>query len=183
MTEPRPRRIRGRGRVHPSPVVVAAGACMFQHPSRILLGYPQSDEREGKDMNVAQTQIRARITHVGSEYRKDVTSGTCEFCIADWVARSSPSASLRPSKPAPAPPKWSSASTALTSTTTGARRTSSSSPGASRVTLTEDEQSLVDARKAREGRSFLAKRCEERSEKTPKIDHPKAPARTRCLLR
>ena len=25
----------------------------------------------------AQTQIRARITYVGSEYRKDVTSGTC----------------------------------------------------------------------------------------------------------
>ena len=33
------------------------------------------------------TQIRARITHVGSEYRKDVTSGTCELCIADWSAR------------------------------------------------------------------------------------------------
>lgn len=32
-------------------------------------------------------QIRARITHVGSEYRKDVTSGTCELCIADWSAR------------------------------------------------------------------------------------------------
>lgn len=36
---------------------------------------------------VAKTQIRARITHVGSEYRKDVTSGTCEHCIADWSAR------------------------------------------------------------------------------------------------
>ena len=36
---------------------------------------------------VAKTQIRARITHVGSEYRKDVTSGTCELCIADWSAR------------------------------------------------------------------------------------------------
>ena len=35
----------------------------------------------------AKTQIRARITHVGSEYRKDVTSGTCELCIADWSAR------------------------------------------------------------------------------------------------
>lgn len=34
-----------------------------------------------------KTQIRARITHVGSEYRKDVTSGTCELCIADWSAR------------------------------------------------------------------------------------------------
>ena len=36
---------------------------------------------------VAKTQIRARITHVGSEYRKDVTSGTCELCIADGSAR------------------------------------------------------------------------------------------------
>ena len=35
----------------------------------------------------AKTQIRARIMHVGSEYRKDVTSGTCELCIADWSAR------------------------------------------------------------------------------------------------
>ena len=35
----------------------------------------------------ATTQIRARITHVGSEYRKDVTSGTCELCITDWSAR------------------------------------------------------------------------------------------------
>ena len=35
----------------------------------------------------AKTQIRARITHVGSEYRKDVTSGTCELCIVDWSAR------------------------------------------------------------------------------------------------
>lgn len=34
-----------------------------------------------------QTQIRARITHVGSEYRKDVTSGTCELCITEWSAR------------------------------------------------------------------------------------------------
>ena len=34
-----------------------------------------------------KTQIRARITHVGSEYRKEVTSGTCELCIADWSAR------------------------------------------------------------------------------------------------
>ena len=34
-----------------------------------------------------KTQLRARITHVGSEYRKDVTSGTCELCIADWSAR------------------------------------------------------------------------------------------------
>ncbi len=35
----------------------------------------------------AKTWIRARITHVGSEYRKDVTSGTCELCITDWSAR------------------------------------------------------------------------------------------------
>ena len=35
----------------------------------------------------AKMQIRARITHVGSEYRKDVTSGTCELCITDWSAR------------------------------------------------------------------------------------------------
>ena len=35
----------------------------------------------------AKTQLRARITHVGSEYRKDVTLGTCELCIADWSAR------------------------------------------------------------------------------------------------
>ena len=34
-----------------------------------------------------KAQSRARITHVGSEYRKDVTSGTCELCIADWSAR------------------------------------------------------------------------------------------------
>jgi len=34
-----------------------------------------------------KTRIRARITHVGSEYRKDVTSGTCELCITDWSAR------------------------------------------------------------------------------------------------
>ena len=35
----------------------------------------------------AKTQLRARITHVGSEYRKDVTSGTCELCITNWSAR------------------------------------------------------------------------------------------------
>ena len=35
----------------------------------------------------AKTQIRARIVHVGSEYRRDVTSGTCELCIAEWTAR------------------------------------------------------------------------------------------------
>ena len=35
----------------------------------------------------AKARIRARITHVGSEYRKAVTSGTCELCITDWSAR------------------------------------------------------------------------------------------------
>lgn len=35
----------------------------------------------------AKTQIRARIVHVGSEYRRDVASGTCELCIAEWTAR------------------------------------------------------------------------------------------------
>ena len=35
----------------------------------------------------AKTRIRARITHVGSEYHKAVTSGTCELCITDWSAR------------------------------------------------------------------------------------------------
>ena len=38
-------------------------------------------------MNAVKTQIRSRITHVGSEYRKAVTSGTCELCITDWSAR------------------------------------------------------------------------------------------------
>ena len=38
-------------------------------------------------MNAAQTRIRARIARVGSEYRKDVTSGTCELRITDWSAR------------------------------------------------------------------------------------------------
>ena len=37
--------------------------------------------------DTGKTRIRARITHVGSEYRKDVTSGTCELCIAGWSAR------------------------------------------------------------------------------------------------
>lgn len=35
----------------------------------------------------AKVRIRARITHVGSEYRKAVTSGTCELCITEWSAR------------------------------------------------------------------------------------------------
>lgn len=35
----------------------------------------------------AKTWFRARIAHVGSEYRRDVTSGTCELCIAEWTAR------------------------------------------------------------------------------------------------
>ena len=37
-------------------------------------------------MRAAKTQIRARITHVGNECCKDVTSGSCELCIADWAA-------------------------------------------------------------------------------------------------
>lgn len=44
-------------------------------------------------MRAAKAQIRARITHVGNEYQKDVTSSTRKLCITDWVARSSPSAS------------------------------------------------------------------------------------------
>ena len=76
------------------------------------------------DYFVAKTQIRVRITHVGSEYRKDITSGTCALCITDWVARSSPSASSRPSKPAHAPPRWSSISTAPTSTMAAGTRSS-----------------------------------------------------------
>ena len=31
-----------------------ARPCTFQHPCRILLGYPQSDEREVKDMRAAK---------------------------------------------------------------------------------------------------------------------------------
>lgn len=33
-----------------------------------------------------KTWIRTRIVHVGSEYRRDVTSGTCELCIAEGTA-------------------------------------------------------------------------------------------------
>ena len=93
-------------------------SCAFANRYRILLGYPNEDERESGGMSAAQvtesgegeamemqqevseamamrqgvrgaakTQIRARITHVGSEYRKTVTSGTCELCITDWSAR------------------------------------------------------------------------------------------------
>ena len=52
----------------------------------------QQEEGEAKvtrqgACGAAQTQICARITHVGSEYRKAVTSGTCELCITDWNAR------------------------------------------------------------------------------------------------
>lgn len=52
----------------------------------------QQEAGEAKAMRqgargAAKTQIRARITHVGSEYRKAVTSGTCELCITDWSAR------------------------------------------------------------------------------------------------
>ena len=48
-------------------------------------GVAQVTQRKG--VEAAKTQIHACITHVGSEYRKDVTSGTCELCIADWSAR------------------------------------------------------------------------------------------------
>ena len=134
-------------------------------------------------MRAAKAQIRARITHVGNEYQKDVTSSPRKLCITDWVARSSPSASSRPSKPASEPPKWLSASTVPTSTTTtGTRNSSSSSPGTSRVTQTKDENpSLVPGTSETAGR-FCRKRREDRSENTPKIDHPNAPAITRCLL-
>ena len=52
----------------------------------------QQEAGEAKAMRqgargAAKTQIRARITRVGSEYRKAVTSGTCELCITDWSAR------------------------------------------------------------------------------------------------
>ena len=52
----------------------------------------QQEEREANATRqgargAAKTQIRACITHVGSEYRKAVTSGTCELCITDWSAR------------------------------------------------------------------------------------------------
>lgn len=136
------------------------------------------------DNFAAKTQIRARITHVGSEYRKDITSGTCALCITDWGARSSPSASSMPSRPVPAPPKWSSASTVPVSTTmTGARRSSSPSPGASRVTLTKDIQpSLMPGTSERVGR-FCREKREKRSENTSKNDRPNAPATTPCLLR
>ena len=136
------------------------------------------------DYFAAKTQIRMRITHVGSEYRKDITSGTCALCITDWVARSSPSVSSRPSRPVPAPPKWSSASTAPASTTmTGARRSSSPSPGASRVTLTKDIQpSLMPGTSERVGR-FCREKREKRSENTSKNDRPNAHATTPLLLR
>ena len=135
-------------------------------------------------MSAAQAQIRASITRVGSEYRKDVTSGTCELCITDWAARSSPSASSRPSKPAPAPRRWSGASMARTSTTaTGTRSSSSLNPGASRVTLTKDGQPLVDAWNIREGWSFLRERRDEQSENTSKNDRRNAHATSHHLLR
>ena len=48
-------------------------------------GVAQVMQRKG--VEAVKAQVHARITHVGSEYRKDVTSGTCELCIADWSAR------------------------------------------------------------------------------------------------
>ena len=32
-----------------------------------------------------KTQIRARIAHVSSEYRRVLTFDACELCIADWA--------------------------------------------------------------------------------------------------
>ena len=56
-------------------------------------------------------------------------------------------------------------------------------PWQSRVTQTKDENpSLVTGTPERAGR-FCRKRREERSENTPKIDHPNAHATTRRLLR
>ena len=54
-------------------------------------GVAQVTQRKG--VEAVKAQVHARITHVGSEYRKDVTSGTCKLCITDWVVPSSPSAS------------------------------------------------------------------------------------------
>ena len=80
----------------------------FDLPAVSCSATQNEEERESEDMNAAQVtelgvgeaaviqqgagvdgkaQIHARITHVGSEYRKDVTSGTCELCIADRSAR------------------------------------------------------------------------------------------------
>ena len=35
----------------------------------------------------AKTRFRARSRARGQQYRRDVTSGTCELCIAEWTAR------------------------------------------------------------------------------------------------
>lgn len=40
---------------------------------------------EGGRAGAAKTRIRTRIAHVGSYYRRDGTSVTCELCIADWA--------------------------------------------------------------------------------------------------
>lgn len=40
--------------------------------------------RQGAE-EAAKTRIRTRIAHVGSEYRRDGTSVTCELCIAGWA--------------------------------------------------------------------------------------------------
>lgn len=64
------------------PTVMRDEADMVQAAKQGARGATQQGTR-----GEAKTQIRARITHVGSEYRKDVTSGTCELCIAEWTAR------------------------------------------------------------------------------------------------
>ena len=74
----------------------------------------------------AKTRIRTRIVHVGSEYRRDGTSVTCELCIAGWAvgALASPSNSRtstlaphgRPSpRPSPSAPGTTSGKSGSTS--------------------------------------------------------------------
>ena len=41
--------------------------------------------RRGAEI-AGKTRIRTRTVHVGSEYRRDVASSTCELCIAEWSA-------------------------------------------------------------------------------------------------
>lgn len=41
--------------------------------------------RRGAEI-AGKTRIRTRTVHVGSEYRRDVASSTCELCISEWSA-------------------------------------------------------------------------------------------------
>ena len=90
-------------------------------------------------------------------------------CTMQTAGPSSPSASSRPSKPAPAPPRWLTASMEPTYTTTGTR----SSPDAFRSSRARGRRVVVACpdglRRPRKS--------------SPKILHPNAPARTRRLLR